>query len=568
MKEAKKKSGALSKIAIVGQGMDELEQRYLKLQVAGSDVDLPPYSTKDLLDPKNRLFPELGDAGCRLLSHGSQASLLKILEDYDHDAAADFIAVPRLGSFGNFYVRPRSIVGKLSKPVERALGNLDPLMLQKYRWRGTLRRWHKEIGSLCIGNPVLMFTASLACTGPILSFVDGPRTGGFQITGPAESGKTAAAMVAGSIWGCHRDSARAEKGFSENWNTTINAMEQTAQAHCDALYIADETTQAGTTAQQRAQTVTTAIFLLSEGGKKMRYNEPAGAGWRFYFLSTSNLTLDELAVAGNVAIDDQHRGRLTDILLPRGPGTHGIYQNLRGFPDGATLTDTIKDRCRRTFGTPGYELVRRIYKNPRTISEVKLFVAARRKAYIQRARHLAGEKGVRPLERVIARFATVYAAGSLAIHLGIFRWPRSDLLRAVLACQFDCSTSEKPFAPPPSALPSRLAEYFTHNQGRFWDLDQNKPYRKRHVLGSVPGYSHTFKGKAWFYLTSHQLKAIIGTGHAATKLKRQLVADGLMAATGQRDLVQRPVFQGKGNKGYRWVHAFRDPLVFSRMEGP
>ena len=154
-------------------------------------------------------------------------------------------------------------------------------MLQKYRWRESIKQWQKQVGALCKRNSRLMFAASLACTGPILPFVAGPRTGGFQITGPAETGKTTAAMVAGSIWGCHRDSTRAEKGFAESWNTTINRLDETAQAHCDALLILDETNLAGTTEKDRAQAVINGAFRLSEGGKKQRFNQNGEPGWRF-----------------------------------------------------------------------------------------------------------------------------------------------------------------------------------------------------------------------------------------------------------------------------------------------
>lgn len=562
------RSRSVAKITIVGHGVDNVGQHYIKLKVAGSNSNLPPYSMADQLEPKKRLYPELGDAGCKLLSRSSQTALLTMLENDHHEGPPDFLVVSRLGSFGNFYVRPRSVIGKLPHRIERAVGSLDPQMLQKYRRRGTLRRWQEEVGALCHSNSRLMFTASLACTGPILSFVTGPRTGGFQITGAAESGKTTAAMVAGSIWGCHLDSARAEKGFSESWNSTLSALEETAHAHCDAFLAIDETMLAGITPQQRAQVITTAVFQLSEGGKKMRYNESIGAAWRFYFLSTSNLTLDEIAVAGRVPIDEQHRGRLTDIGLPSGPTAHGIYEHLHGFADGGALTDAIKERCRTTFGAPGYEFVRRIYNSKKTLAEAKRFVAARRETYIERARKLSKEKGVKPLERTTARFATVYAAGSLAIRLGIFTWRRADLLRATLSCQFDGITSAEVCTSPPTQLRSRLLEHLMQNRKEFWNLDKNKPSRKRHLLGSAPGYSQTFKGRKWLYLTSDQLKAIIGTGHDAAELKRQLVTHGIMATTGHRHLVQRPVFRCTGNKGYRWVHAFRERLLFSRMEAP
>ena len=136
------------------------------------------------------------------------------------------------------------------------------------------------------------------------------------------------------------------------------------------------------------------------------------AAWRLYFLSTSNLTLDELADQGGVLIDEQHRGRLVDVVLPSGQGTFGIYQDLHGFADGAALTDAIKSRCRTAFGTPGYSLISKLYKDKNSRSAAKKFVAARRNYYVNRARIMAAAKGLKPLERAIARFATVYAAGA------------------------------------------------------------------------------------------------------------------------------------------------------------
>ncbi|MCP3441982.1 DUF927 domain-containing protein [Bradyrhizobium sp. CCGUVB14] len=556
---------ALEKILFAGHGTDDLGNPYIKLAVAGSKIDLPPYSIADLLEPRRRVLPELGQAGCRLLSRSSQTTLIKMLEDYEPDGPADFLIVPRLGSLGSYYVRPRSIIGQPPLRVERALGSLDQDMLRKYRSRGSLGRWQKQIGNPCSGNSRLMFAASLACTGPILPFVKGPRTGGFQITGPAETGKTTAAMVAGSVWGCHRDSARAEKGFAENWNTTLNTLDETAQTHCDALLILDETNLAGTDDQSRANAVLNGSFRLAEGSKRKRLNEPETAAWRLYFLSTSNLSLDELAAAGGVQVDEQHRGRLIDVALPQDTGA-GIYEDLHGFADGAALTDVIKNRCRTTFGAPGYRLVQRIYKNKQTVSEAKSFLSKRRAAYIRCVRSRAAKIGAKPLERSTARFATVYAAGCLAIHLRVFTWRRPDLLRAILACQFDSLPSST--TAPTSPLRRRLSEYCARHRDRFVDLDRGRLDRARHTLGSAPGYLHTHKGQAWLYLTAKQLEAIIGAGRAASLFKQELAAEGLLARTGDRLVVQRPIYCGPGNKGYEWVHALPTALLDNVIVGP
>jgi len=559
----KKMDDPLSNITIVGEGSDELNRRYFKLNVNGSTRSLPPYSMDDVLVPK-RLYRELCDAGCNLFSRQAQQQLQNLLQNHRQQAPS-FSVVTRLGSFRDFYVRPKKIIGHPIRPVEPVLGPLNSDMLEKYRCRGSLKSWQKKIGKLCAGNTRLMFAASLACTGPILPFVSGPRTGGFQISGPAEKGKTAAAMVAGSIWGCHRDSIQKEKGFAESWNTTGNELERTAQAHSDALLILDETNLAGGTDKHRAEAVLGGAFRLSENLQKGRFNESTRAAWRLYFLSTSNLTLDEIADQAGVPIDDQHRGRLVDIVLPSGVGNFGIYEDLHGFADGAALTDAIKSRCQSVFGTPGYRLVRGIYgsKNSRAIA--KRFVSARRTYYIKRLKRTAGLKGLKPLERATARFATVYAAGCLAIEYGVFTWGRQDLFQAVLSCQLDGLVTARAKIDPVTELRQKLAGYLVQKLQGFVCLNGKKLSVTEHEFGSAPGYIQAHNGTDWLYLTSGQLRRIIGTGTAATRLKERLVDEGLLA---RHTLVQRPIFRGKRNEGYRWVHAFRASFLESSMTAP
>jgi hypothetical protein len=557
---------SLTNVNVVGEGFDDIGHRYLKLKVKGSNRELRPYSMADIVKPE-QIYCDLGDAGCNLFSSRAQRDLQDLLQSHQQQEPS-FSVATRLGSFGNFYVRPDEIIGSPPLPIEPALGSLDSHMLQKYRCRGSLETWQEKIGKLCTGNSRLMFAASLACTGPILPFVAGPRTGGFQVSGLAEKGKTAAAMIAGSIWGCHRDSMRKDKGFAESWNTTGNELERTAQAHSDALLILDDTNLAAATEKGRTEVVLDCAFRLSENMQKGRFNESRKAAWRFYFLSTSNLTLDELADQGGVAIDDQHRGRLVDVVLPFGPGTFGIYEDLHGFADGAALTDAIKSRCRSVFGAPGYRLVRKIYQNRNTRVAAKKFVSARRNFYINRIRQEAGPKGLKPLERATARFATVYAAGCLAIKYGIFTWGRQDLLRAILSCQLDSLAAAQGRTDQVVDLRRKLVDHLVQNQPRFMDLNA-KPLAKAHTFGAVPGYVQTHRGESWIYLTSEQLKTIIGADKAARRFKERLVEERLMASSaGKHALVQRPIFKARRNKGYRWVHAFRASLLESSMATP
>jgi hypothetical protein len=77
----------------------------------------------------------------------------------------------------------------------------------------------------------------------------------------------------------------------------------------------------------------------------------------------------------------------------------------------------------------------------------------------------------------------------------------------------------------------------------------------------VSGVSHTHKGFDWLRQLHDQLEQLIGAGNAARRLKQKLVREKLMASSGDRFVVQRPIFAAKGNKGHRWVHAFKASLL-------
>ena len=303
-------------------------------------------------------------------------------------------------------------------------------------------------------------------------------------------------------------------------------------------------------------------FGLAENVEKERLtNVGSIRGWRFYFLSTSNYSLDELARRAGLEIDDAERGRLVDI--PNPAAGHGIYENLHQFDDGEKFTDTLKVRCRKFCGVVGKAFVRKLVQDrAKKPNRLKKFLKRERTAYLKSINAKAQAAGLKPLNRASGRFATAFAAGSLAIEYGIFRWKRSDLLRAILACQVNGlrrSTVQRDRAD--TSIPGlrrKLVHYLKDNRGTFMKL----PRLGTHKFRSAPGYIATFKGKKWLYLTAGQLTKIIGAGEHAAQLKKELVKNGLMAAGPQgKYVVQRPIFAAKGNKGHKWVHAFRAKIL-------
>jgi uncharacterized protein (DUF927 family) len=289
---------------------------------------------------------------------------------------------------------------------------------------------------------------------------------GFQLFGPAETGKTAAAMVTGSIWGCHRSAERRENGFSESW-----------------------------------------------------------------------------------------------------------HKDLHEFENGQKFTDALKVRCRKFYGTAGEEFVRRLVQDrARDASALKQVLKEERKAYLQAIKAQAQAQNFKPLNRASGRFATTFAAGSLAIKYGILPWTRDDLLQAILSCQLDglrySQTENQQADSSVTGLRRKVVSYLADNRGQFRNLDKKMPPLGKHNFGSRPGYFATFKGKKWFYLTTGQLKSVIGSGKNADQLKAHLVAEGLLGGTSTgKYRVQRRIFSdAKGNKGHEWVHAFSAKILQDRAQ--
>ena len=566
-KKSKSKKSKLP-IVIVGEGRDEWNNRYLKFAVRGSERDIPPFSVKELTTDPRPLFAELGNAGWNAFTSKARNDFLGKLQNRKPQQPT-FKVVTRLGWNSGAFVLPNEVIGHPNEQLECSFRHLDHQMLAKYRCGGTLKDWQNNIGALCKGNSRLMFAVSLACVGPILRFVTGPRSGGFQFAGLGETGKTTAAMVAGSFWGCHRSAERREKGFAESWHTTAGKVEITALAHNETLLILDETKRAGRTDMQRAQAVIDISFNLAENTERERLNNQGPVrAWRFYFLSTSNYTFHQVAQRAHLDVDEAELGRLADIPLPG--DSHGIYEDLHGYSNGVELTEKLKGRCRKFFGTPSREFVRKLVawhtKDPKAL---KKFLRKRRAYYLKLCNSKAKTEGLRPLNRVAGRSATAYAAGCLAIRYGILPWSRAALAKAILSCQLDGlrhANEDALDVDPVAALRSKLVKHLKDRRTAFMNLKNKRPLLGRDKLDAVPGYQAKFKRKRWYYLTADQLKAIVGVGRNADALKRKLAAERLLAQTSKgRFVVYRPIFTGgKGKKNWARVHAIKTAI---RHEG-
>ena len=546
-------------VTIAGEGKDEWRNRYFKFVIEDSKTSIPPFSVGQIIKDPKPLYTALSNAGGNMMAPQAQAELRNRTQNYH--AKPSFTVATRIGWHGLAYVFPNQIVGKPPLRIEKSFGDIDPQMLAKYRVRGTLESWKQSVASLCSGNSRLMFAASLAFTGPILSFVSGEKSGGFQLYGKGETGKTTAAMVAGSVWGCHRDPAKRQAGFCEKWNTTVNELEVTALAHNDALLILDETKLAAGKEKDRADIVLDVVFRIDGMIEKARMtNVGSPRSWRCYFLSTSNLPLEQLARPSR-HIAEEDRGRLVDIPLP---SDDTICEELHEFVNAEDFTTKLKNRCRNHYGAPIREFVSRLVAVRQNEPKYERFQQAMKKWREQYKKTLNERlRSVRPENRATSRFATVFAAGRLAIYFGILPWKPQELLQAILSCQLDglkkpVTTEDTVIA----AMDKKMADYMRKNRTKFIDLRKGWLEPGAHKFESVLGFIAKHKGYMYCYLTAEKLNLIIGTGDAARRYKQSLVDRGRLdvssgGAGGRRFVVERRIFTGKSKDGMKSVHAIK-----------
>jgi uncharacterized protein (DUF927 family) len=340
-----------------------------------------------------------------------------------------------------------------------------------------------------------------------------------------------------------------------------------ALAHNDGLLILDETKRAGKDDKERANVVTSVAFGLAEQTEKERLTNKAPArAWRCYFLSTSNLSLAQLARRGGVVIDEAHRGRLGDIPLPR--NGHGLYEELHDFSSGQALSNALQRRSVNYFGTAGRTFVRKLVGERRKDEkQLKSFIKSQRAQYLEAINTAIRKKSITPLKRASDRFATTFAAGCLAVKYQIVPWSTEKLLKAILGCQLDqlpYDEEDEGASSPTEELRAKLVDYLDKHKARFMNLNKKRPSYGRHDLDTVaPGYHIKIRGQRWLYLTANQLKTIIGTGINSRALKQMLADEKVLEKSKDgKFVVQRRVFKrGKGRENFAWVHAINADIL-------
>lgn len=269
----------------------------------------------------------------------------------------------------------------------------------------TLPEWQENIGRYCIGNPILLFCASMSFAATLLYLLD-MENGGFNLMGESSIGKSTAMKIAAGIIGNPAITI-------QRWNATTNAMEGIACAYNDILLPLDEIAQA--TGNEIGNTV----YMLGNGMGKGRMQ--AGGDlrkritFRCLFLSNGERTLEAHMDEAGKSIRAGQEVRLVDLMADMGLGM-GIYTELHGFRNSYEFNEYLVANSLLYYGAPMREFLENLVGVPdETIAGMHDGID-----YFISSNLPADADG--QVKRIAKRFGLVACGGELASHFGITGW--------------------------------------------------------------------------------------------------------------------------------------------------
>lgn len=366
---------------------------------------------KDVLGP-------LVDMGLRLAGSRSGRNTRNDLQSYlqGFDSAQRARLVTRLGWHGNAFLLPEQQVGSHAEHLHfyEAGAQLPPISQS-----GSLEQWQQQIGALCVGNHRLAFVVSVAFAGPLLHLL-GHESGGFHLYGDSSGGKTTHLQVAASIYGGPR--------LVRSWRSTDNALESIAAAHSDGLLVLDEIGMCD------PRIIGETVYMLGNGTGKARANDRGQAGrvvqeWRLLFLSTGEKTLAQHMAEVNKELKAGMEVRMLAVPADACKGM-GMFDSLCGFEDAASLSDALKARVSRYYGSPLIAFLEALCEPGKLIA----WVAILRRTLEQFIAHNVPASASGQVQRAALRFGLAAAAGELATALGVTGWQDGTAIMAARVC--------------------------------------------------------------------------------------------------------------------------------------
>ncbi|ENB9665332.1 MULTISPECIES: DUF927 domain-containing protein [Pseudomonas] len=512
------------------------------------EFDDPDGANKRLNIPARAMAGDFGkevlaplvDMGLRLApvrtARNSRNDLQSYLQGYDGAERARLVT--RLGWHGDAYLLPDRQIGATAEYLHfYEAGAQLPSITQA----GTLEQWQQQIGALCVGNNRLAFVVCVAFAGAVLHLL-GHESGGFHLYGDSSGGKTTHLQVAASVWGGPR--------LVRSWRSTDNALESIAAAHSDGLLVLDEIGMCD------PRIIGETVYMLGNGTGKARANDRGMSGrqvqeWRLLFLSTGEKTLAQHMAEANKDLKAGMEVRLLAVPADASKGL-GLFEELHSFDDAAALSDALKARVSRCYGTPAQAFLSALCEP----GKLRAYAAMVRSTLERFTTEALPASASGQAQRAATRFGLAAAAGELATALGVTGWPDGIALQSARVC-LDAWLAERGGAGnlEGDAIVARLrgmVERYGESRFTRWDsiaakTDEHAP-RTADRLGFRRTMDHGIGDSLYtsvtYYFLGTTWRDEVFKGMNLRNVNRELVARGILEPSGDGKAAQSVTLPG------------------------
>jgi putative DNA primase/helicase len=406
-----------------------------------------------------------------------------------------------------------------------------------YRAGGTLEGWQSSVGQWCIGNSRMVLFVSAAFAGPLLDFTK-ERSGGLNLTGASQSGKTTCSESSASVYGKPSRMVR-------QWRATANGLEGVASHSTDTLLVMDDIGQA------EAREVGDVVYMIANEGGKSRANRLGAArntaSWRVMMLSTGELTLEARMGEGGKVTTAGQKVRLADIPADAGAG-YGAFENIHGMKGGAEFSRAVREAANEHYGHACRAFFDRLtldLANEESALTIKKFISDIRDQF----RAMFGKDATDgQIVSVVGRFSLVAAAGELAAHYGVVPWPEREAFNGVGKCckaWLDQRGSRTERMEDVTAISQVRAFIEKHGTSRFMPIDENNRMTSQVPIRDQAGYRKVVRGfpddMVEYWITSEMWTKEVCKGLDSKSVTKLLIERGLMkkAKDGKSSYLQR-----------------------------
>lgn len=385
--------------------------------------------------------------------------------------------------------------------------------LKTMRGFGTLGEWKENIVARIADEPYMLFALGVGLSGPFIRF-SGVEAGGFHFVQLTSRGKTTAAQVAASVWGCAADPSTAPtRTFVNKWNGTTNALEALAAAHCDTLLVLDEL---GNFSDK--QDFSSLIYMITGGAGKSRLTQDATLrhtlAFRPWVISTGEISIREKVQQGGGIMKGGIAVRFPDI-----PVDDSLILNAEN--PGALAKD-LKAACAVYFGVAGPALIQSIIDTfliHESATDVIKSSVANAKARLLESRTLPPEA-----ERTLERFALVEVALEYARQHLELPVSQEQVHAAMTFVTGKWMTQAKTDTDGQRYL-DRIRDFcLASPPDAFMDINADQSANKF----KLNGYKGTVNGEDIYFFTGEQLKVAAGGSDAASIARALKIEDALL----------------------------------------